>query len=130
MIKARRFRMSERPYAVDLGSYRTPGMGRGEIDAVWFRRRRQRYGEPVRTIACAGVLHEYQTPCRTAVEDFLAAYTDPRRGGDCLARWDGTSLWSNTDETARKAYLDILVPMLENSPDVPPGYSGWWVFER
>jgi hypothetical protein len=128
MIKAPRFRISDKPYAVDLATYRPEG--HGAIDAVWFRRRREAYNGPLRTVACAGELRGCQVPDLSTVESFLATFTDGRYGGNCAARWDGTNLWSLADEPARERYKKILVPMLAGYPDVPPGHSGWWVFPR
>ncbi len=131
MIKASAFRISDNSYAVDLGSYRlADGAGRGEVDAVWFRRRRISHNGPLRTMACAGVLRDYQSPCQENAAGFLAAFTDGRYGGDCLARWDGTNLWSLADEADRERYKKILVPMLAAYPEVPPSFDGWWVFPR
>jgi hypothetical protein len=128
MIKKGKFLISDKPYAVDLGSYRPEG--NGGIDAVWFRRRREAYNGPLRTAACAGRLKGCQVPDLSTVDSFLATFTDGRYGGDCLARWDGTNLWSLADEPDRERYKKILVPMLENFPAVPPSYSGWWVFPK
>jgi hypothetical protein len=147
MLKAEKFRISDKPYAVDLSSLRVTwtdrqsGLVRGDIDAVWFRRRRAGYNGPLRTVACAGVLWDFQRPEGSAPLDqpepvvpdalaFLTAHDDGRYGGDCKARWDGTNLWSLEDEADRERYRKILVPMLAAYPAVPPGYSGWWVFPR
>jgi hypothetical protein len=131
VIKVSEFRITDRPYAVWPGSYRlADGSGAGEVDAVWFRRRRVGHNGPVRTVACAGVLRDYQQLGQETVAAFLAAYTDGRYGGDCKARWDGTSLWCLADEAARAAYLSVLRSMLAAYPGVPPGYDGWYVFER
>jgi hypothetical protein len=125
MIKASAFRISGKPYAVDMESYRlVDGHGRGELNAVWFRRRTGK------TVACAGWLWDYQEPCARTAAEFLKLLTDGRHGGNCAARWDGTTLWSLADEAQRAEYLRVLVPMLEDYPAVPSGWSGWWVFPR
>lgn len=126
MIEAAKFRLSDKPYAVDLGSYRLDGggYGGGEIDAVWFRHRKGV------TSACAGTLRDYQQPAQQTAAGFLAAYTDGRYGGDCRARWNGANLWSLADEAQRERYKALLVPMLAAYPAVPPGYAGWYIFER
>jgi hypothetical protein len=128
MIKKEKFLISDKPYAVDLDTYRSEH--HGEIDAVWFRRRREAYNGPLRTVACAGTLRGCLVPDLSTVESFLATFTDGRYGGDCLARWDGTNLWSLADEYQRERLKKILVPMLAAYPEVPPGYDGWWVFPR
>jgi hypothetical protein len=125
MIKAQKFRITDRPYAVLLDSYRLDGgAGRGEIDAVWFRRR----GGVL--AACAGRLRDYQQPRQDTAEGFLKAYTDGRYGGDCKARWDGKTLWCLADEETRLGYREFLVPVLQEYPAIPRGWSGWWVFEK
>lgn len=123
MIKASQFRITDRPFAVDLSSY-VAGPGSGEVRAVWFRRRVGRLA------ACAGWLRDYQSTCQETAEGFLAAYVNGQYGGDCKARWDGTNLWCLDDEPGRAVYQGILMPMLANYPAVPPGYDGWWVFPR
>jgi hypothetical protein len=128
MIKVSRFRVSDKPYAVDLGSYRPDD--HGSVDAVWFRRRREAYNGPLRTVACAGMLRGCLVPDLSTVDSFLATFTDGRYGGDCVARWDGANLWSLADEADRERYKEILVPMLANYPAVPPTFDGWWVFPR
>jgi hypothetical protein len=129
MIKASGFFMTAKPYAVDLASYRlADGDGRGELDAVWFRRK------DGANVACAGWLWDYQVPAQQDAAGFLREFTDGRYGGRCLARWNGTNLWSRTDivvtEADRERYRSVLVPMLAAFPAAPPGYDGWWVFGR
>jgi hypothetical protein len=125
MIRAISFRVSDKPFAVDLSSYRLDsGHGAGEVDAAWFRRRKGIL------VACAGMLRNYQLSVPETAEGFLAAYTNSAYGGDCKARWDGTNLWSLADEAERERYKRLLVPMLAAYPEVPEGYSGWYVFER
>lgn len=128
MIKASKFRISDKPYAVDLGSYSPDGSG--SLQAVWFRRRREAYNGPLRTVACAGTLRGCLVPDLSTVERFIATFTDGRYGGDCRARWDGTNLWSLENEAERERLKKILVPMLAAYPEVPPLYDGWWVFPR
>lgn len=123
MIKAERFRIADRPFAVKLDSYRvTDGYGSGEVDALWFRRR------PGATIACAGVLRDFQSPVQPAVEEFLATCTAQDRGGVCAASWNGSRLWCQAGEEERARYKALLVPMLAAYPAVPPGYDGWYIF--
>jgi hypothetical protein len=128
VIKADKFRISDKPYAVDLGSYSPDGSG--SLQAVWFRRRREAYNGPLRTVACAGELRGCLVPDLSTVEQFIATFTDGRYGGDCRARWDGTNLWSLEDESERERLKKILVPMLAAYPAVPGGYDGWWVFPK
>jgi hypothetical protein len=125
MIREERFVQSHRPYAVDLGSLTTDGRSHATLDAVWFRRRAGR------AVACIGKLWDVQRPLPTDAEQFLKQHDDGRYGGDCEARWDGERFWSSSQnpETVGR-YLALLGPMLENHPDVPPGYTGWFVFEK
>ena len=128
MIKTDKFLVSRPLYAVDLESYRIDDTS-CSVNAVWFRRRRARYGEPIRTVACCGRLSNVlQVPPATAAE-FLAGHTDNRYGGDCAARWDGSNLWSNADEAQRREYFRVLLPMLAAYPAIPEGFEGWYGFE-
>lgn len=132
MIREEEFRISRRPYAVNLDalnvqhnppwSERSREIWRGTIEAVWFRRRR---GE---TVACFGYLW-----CSTLVEPrdalhFLELHDDGRYGGETIGRWDGSGFWGNVSLAEQQAQLDVLQLMLENFPAVPPGYDGWWRF--
>jgi hypothetical protein len=124
VVKASKFLISRPLYAVDLTTFELTGTGRSNIDAVWFRRRKGS------TVACFGNVWNYLRPRPQTAEGFLAAHDDNRYGGDCAARWDGRELWSpGSDELERADCLALLRPMLENYPEVPPGYDGWWGFQ-
>ena len=99
MISETRFLISRKPYAVDLTSLRgsrtdTP-QGRneyyfsGQVDAVWFRRRKGI------TVACIGTLWDLQHPEPADAVQFLTRHEDGRYGGDCTGRWDGTGYWGH-----------------------------------
>jgi hypothetical protein len=138
MIREEEFRISRRPYAVNLDGLRkrwqrierrvpVPGAREGfwdcRIDAVWFRRRRGQL------VACSGELWDFQDDEPQDAVEFLERHEDGRYGGNAEARWDGSSIWTCgltlDDQNLR---LEILRPMLENFPAVPPGYDGWWRF--
>lgn len=133
MIKVAKFRISNRPYAVDLNSLQVadPTMSsKITLNAAWFRRRRGV------TVACLGQLWDYtgtweRTTPATAVEA-LQRMDDGRYGGSCVARWDGTSYWANDPASLTpdgiERHLAILRPMLERFPEIPPGYDGWWTY--
>lgn len=128
MIKTQKFLVSRPLYAVDLDSFQAVD-GTCSVNAVWFRRRRRGYSLPLETVACCGRLwNVLQVPPPTVAE-FLAGHTDNRYGGDCVARWDGTNLWSNADEAQRAEYAAVLRPMLAAYPEIPDGFDGWWGFE-
>lgn len=136
MIRQAKFRISARPYAVDLASFKvitrigeTAVGNQVTFDAVWFRRRRGV------TVACIGQLREYVSlgadlysgDVRSA-ENALMAVDDGRYGGDCLGRWDGRGYWGAESPERAAEHMAILRPMLENFPEIPRGYDGWWVF--
>jgi hypothetical protein len=132
VIRETRFVHSHKPYAVDLSSLRgsrtdtpegrNPYYFGGRIGAVWFR------GTTKTPVACIGELWDLQYPEPRHALGFLTAYTDGRYGGDCVARWDGTSFWGNVTLEQQEAYLTILKPMLANYPALPLSYDGWWTF--
>lgn len=137
MRRAGKFLISRPLYAVRKDSFAAefrppnPGFGgigvwRWTLDAVWFRRRRGV------TVACTGQLWAYREtePADAAVA--LADATDGRHGGDCMARWDGRSLWILPPQSPSDSgrYMGLLRPMLDAYPDVPEGYDGWWEYER
>jgi hypothetical protein len=133
VIHEKDFKISRRPYAVDMESLRigeheskaAPGtyFYPGRITAVWFRRSKGVLK------ACIGELWDLQDVRPIDGWAFLAAHRDGRYGGDCEGRWDGTGYWGSELPEVRDAHLEILRPMLENYPQVPPGYDGWWRFE-
>jgi hypothetical protein len=133
MIREEKFVQAHRPYAADLASFipRGPDPGaEARISAVWFRRKRRGYDWPPVTSACAGYIPEcLVSPAPRDAADFLARMTDGRYGGKCLARWDGHNLWApEMGEDEREGFKELLVPVLDAWPAVPPGYDGWWTF--
>ena len=134
MISETRFLISRKPYAVDLTSLRgsrtdTP-QGRneyyfsGQVDAVWFRRRKGI------TVACIGTLWDLQHPEPADAVQFLTRHEDGRYGGDCTGRWDGTGYWGHERPDIQEQHLAILRPMLANYPALPPLFDGWWTFQK
>jgi hypothetical protein len=127
MIREDKFLISHAPYAVDLYGLevrQTRGTRcRGDITAVWFRRK-----SGVVT-AQYGVLWDYQDREPDSAEAFLEAHDDGRYGGQCYGRWDGESFWGNVSLKFQQEQLEVLRPMLENYPAVPPGFDGWWTFK-
>jgi hypothetical protein len=132
MIKVDKFRFSYRPYAVDLDSLyvRSRGVthdGRDmfsvALHAVWFR------GPKTAPKACIGRLWDYMTgeAPATAVEA-LQRMDDGRYGGSCQGRWNGVGYWGAESPDLAAEHMAILRPMLENFPEIPPGYDGWWTY--
>lgn len=131
MIREDRFKISQRPYAVDLSSLAVGPVEQGAdrlycyaaMRAVWFRRRRGV------TCVSIGELRDSQAPPADAVE-FLRSYGDGCYGGRCAARWDGRAYWSEHPGTpeAMQTNMAILRPALEGYPNVPDGFDGWWRF--
>lgn len=133
MIREDRFLISRKPFAVDLDTLRgsrtdTPqGLNdyyfSGQIDAVWFRRRKGV------TVACIGTLWDLQHPEPANAREFLTQHEDGRYGGDCAGRWDGDGYWGHERPDIQARHLAILRPMLANYPAVPKGFDGWWTFQ-
>lgn len=137
MKREDKFVQSHRPYAVDLASlhvdhhpsepwgtdgYMTREYWACRVGAVWFRRRSGV------TVACIGVLWDFQHAEPADAVEFLQAHDDGRYGGNVHGRWDGERYWGEQRPEEIDAHLAILRPMLDNHPDVPPGYDGWWTF--
>lgn len=138
MIREERFRISKRPYAVDLGSMRIQTIEPSpeqhqlvrvhhiRIGAVWFRRREGR------TVAVLGRLWDIcRDPAPGDVHEALRRHRDGRYGGSWIARWDGEDYVSEHPQPpeAMAEHLALLRPMLEGYPAVPAGHDGWWRFE-
>jgi hypothetical protein len=130
MIREGRFLISRTPYAVDLSSLRgtldstslTP-VYKGEINAVWYQKRKGR------TMACIGTLWDFQDSRPGDAEEFLSRLTTERLGGRCHGRWNGTGYWADLDHTGKRdTHLAILRPMLDSYPAAPDPYDAWWRF--
>jgi hypothetical protein len=127
------FKISQRPYAVDLdpAHMRTTGYPWTdgttgwyvETDALWFRRKGGT------TAACIGYLWDHQDHQPVTVPEFLERYSDGRYGGTTVGRWDGRRYWGSQEPETMEDHLAVLRPMLERYPAVPDGYDGWWTFQ-
>jgi predicted protein tyrosine phosphatase len=110
------------PYAVSVGDRnRSDVTHTCVVAAVWFRRKHDV------TYASAGYLHRSVEGTAPAdAQDFLSRPALYPHRADCVARWDGRTLWCLQDEETRARYLDLLRPMLAAVGTVPDGWSGWW----
>lgn len=132
MRREDKFVLSHRPYAVDLGSlavsekHRRDGSSfyHATVEAVWFRRRRGVL------VASFGKLWDFQDGKPETAQGFLSRHADGRYGGTVMTRWDGEGLWTTMDLAESQEHLKILRPMLENYPEVPAGFDGWWTFRQ
>lgn len=134
MIRDDRFRISHRPYALDLttltGDHHQRWDGlvyRGVVRALWYRRT----GGVTR--ACIGPLqlwadHLTEPLDTTDPRAILSADLDGRYGGDCQGRWDGERYWGAQKPNVIAEHLAVLRPMLDRFPVIPAGYDGWWRF--
>lgn len=129
MIRLEKFVLSKRPYAVDLSSLRVlpprypDGSDLVELTAVWFR------GPKTAPKACIGRLWDYMSgEAPTTALEALQRMDDGRYGGDCLGRWNGVGYWGAESPDLAAEHMAILRPMLENFPEIPPGYDGWWTY--
>jgi hypothetical protein len=141
VIKLDKLLITKRPFAFDLSSFVVKGgrsaylgpppqvkheMWEHTIHGVWFRRKKGRIA------ACRGTIyaHRWQGAIKDPLE-FLASYRDGGSGGYTAARWDGESYWGiGPDATLARQQENLLIlrPMLENYPEVPQGYDGWYQF--
>jgi hypothetical protein len=132
VIKVDKFRFSYRPYAVDLSTWTAVSRGADYQDrsvwwvgltAVWFR------GPKTAPKACIGRLHAYLTGEAPAdAVEALQRMDDGRYGGDCQGRWNGVGYWGAESPDLAAEHMAILRPMLDNFPEIPPGYDGWWTY--
>lgn len=131
MRRLDKFLISKAPYAVDLDSMTIATLNvddyiaahRVDIQAVWFRRRQGV------TVACVGYLWDItKTPPPTALA-FVEGHNDGRYGGNTTGRWNGTGYWGHEDPKVQAVHLELLRPMLDNYPNIPEGFDGWWTFK-
>ena len=127
MIRENKYVAGHRPYAVNLSSLAVgEASANGEfayltIPAVWFRRRKGLL------VACAGYLWDFQA-ADVEAPVFLMELGTSGYGGTCQGRWDGTRYWGQQEPDLIDHHLNLLRPMLDNFPDVPEKYDGWWTF--
>ena len=134
MIRDTTFRISHRPYAIDLTTVTGDQHPRGDqyafsgtANAVWYRRK------DGRTRACLGtlMLWSHYLPAPLDLADphaVLSADLDGRYGGTADGRWDGERYWGAQKPEVIEQHLAILRPMLAAYPACPDGYDGWWRF--
>ena len=108
---------SKRPYALDLGSVALDERGKSTVKAVWVTRK------DGKTRVSEGFLWGFGHP---TLDAFLSDF-DARYGGDCRARWDGTTLWAPdyTPEEHAKVATRLNLAWA-NLPEVPDGFTGWY----
>lgn len=120
MIRQRdKFSFSEYFYAINWSTLRSNKDGTvAYVDAIWFKKTR---GE---IAVCSGTLSNHDTFTK---DDFIAGFKYGRYGGNTQYKWNGFEMWSHDNN-----FLDMieahkfLDPILENYPDIPVGYEGWY----
>jgi hypothetical protein len=134
MHREDRFRISRKPYAIDLTTITGEQHERGDLisfsgtaQALWFRRKASV------TYACIGslMLFSPHLPNRLNLNDphaVLSADLDGRYGGTAHGRWDGTRYWGAQEPLQMALDLTLLEPALAAYPAIPDGYDGWWTF--
>lgn len=119
---------SRRPYALNPDTFELRDIG-ASVEAVWLGRK------DGRTRISRGTLRLYpekrgQRP--SSLSDFLSC-ADSRYGGKAEVIWDGEHLWTDPvlrlDPDAQKQAITELDRMLDELPDVPPDYDGWFRLE-
>lgn len=139
MKREEKFLISHAPYAVQLDSFTveekwaTFSGGRVAetpyytitIPAIWFRRKDGILSAHIGTLWGS----ERERPA--SAEAWLTDSWDGRYGGNCQARWDGISLWApDVTWNGMVNYQGVLAWVLENFPQVPDGFDGWWTYKR
>jgi hypothetical protein len=124
MVKADRFAVSRRPYAVKLDTFRGGGMCSYQVEAAWFQRKN---GVDA---ACIGRLSGgWPGDGEPDVLTWLD-WLDGRYGGDCFSRWNRRTLWTACSWEAAQRHRSFLDSMLDAYGEVPAGYDGWWEFRK
>lgn len=142
MIREEKHLISHAPYALRHDTFRVTekwatytnpdgSSRRGEspfytmtVQAVWFRRKSGVLS------AQYGHLWDSTTEKPADLLAWIESFRDGRYGGHCNARWDGASLWAPESSWEQmKEYAALLRPMLDNYPNVPPQFDGWWTFK-
>lgn len=119
-------------YAFNPDTWREQRPGSFEVDAVWFKRK-----DGILS-AVRGTYHPFVYPFANEPTDgtydsWIAAANDSRYGGKWAAKWNGTGLLvykTPVTPEQTQAHIDFLAPMLDNYPNPPAGYDGWFTFSK
>lgn len=79
--------------------------------------------------ACEGVLWDWCGEKKLTAEEFLKRVSTKVYGPNCSAKWDGKNLWGQSEIDSILYYRDFLEPILNNYPELPKGYEGWYEWE-
>lgn len=127
MIRQRdKFSFSEFFYAIDFSTLRIDagfGDGHATVKAVWFKKSQ---GE---IAVCTGTLSAYGKPGRRLHDetDFIANFDAGRYGGNTMYKWNGTEMWGYQNNFVKLVEAHgMLAPILEEFPNIPTGYTGWY----
>lgn len=135
MKRLDKYKASAAPYALNPATFRAVGASNeyhrpdkaGEsfqryvVDAIWFKRR-----NGLRCVVSGTLSQNLDTEPQPAYDDFVAQFQYGRYGGNALARWDGTLLWTPAGVLAGDYLINFLDPILEDYPNLPVGYDGWF----
>lgn len=129
-IRAAAYAKSKTLYSLDLSSFELTSydheperVSGTRITAVWTTSKKGSLQ------VCKGTLHHsvYREGAAPTLESFMATF-DARYGGNPEVRWDGDYMWAPNTTLARMNELaKELDPILNNIPQVPTGYSGWYL---
>jgi len=145
-LVTRSFIASKKLYALDLDSFeatveetRTRDDGveftsfNYHVNAVWFRKRRN--GRVAAFYGTVGdrntTLPNHKAPSHLwDLNEFLMYSDNGLSGGRPLGCWDGQGTWWDSqvadDFQEQQRVLPMLQDMLNNHPDTPAGYTGWY----
>lgn len=145
MRKLDKFQVSKAPYAIrhdtylvreKWATYTQPDGSRARregdtpyytmtVEAVWFRRK-----SGILT-AHYGHLRDSSRDRPADLLDWIENDWDGRYGGNCVARYQADGLWApGATWQEMKQYEGVLRQMLDNFPESPVGYDGWWTYKR
>lgn len=127
------FKPSTRLYAIDTSGFDYTDVSNPiihivplykiELECVWFRLKSGIISAHI------GRLWDYCQTIPKSTEDFLASIDTKRYGANCRTRWERIrGVWSIEDRVTYEEDLKILIPMLDNYPQIPDGFDGWWKF--
>lgn len=106
------------------------------IKAVWYATRNNGY-----LAAFFGTIGTYHTSNNPntktnhewSFEEFLEFYNSARYGGNPHGCWDGEGTWWNSSYSdsyaEQQAILPFLQDQLDNYPNIPAGYDGWYMLK-
>lgn len=101
-----------------------PGAMSMTVEAIWTASKKGKIQ------VCYGQLHNFVTNDKPDTYEYFLEDIASNYGGTPFCRWDGEYMWApNTPLRTMIEWSDDLDPVLNNLPEVPAGFEGWYALK-